>query len=125
MVNANKANVAWNALDLMFPPCVNSGFECRYASLLRPLWRNGVCPPVGTILVNEASRRRRCVRDLNHVRAVGICCVDFLLTVEEHAENNPRPIWGPVGLEGEILLGAGLELDRSEPGAVNTDDEQP
>jgi PKD repeat protein len=73
--------------------------------------------PVGAVL--EVGR----VGDLYDVRAVAVRGVEVVLTVEEHAEHDLRPIRRPVRLEGEVEW-ARLELDQLEPGAVRADDEQ-
>jgi hypothetical protein len=61
------------------------------------LWRNGVYSPVGPV---KGCRRVRRECDLLDAGAVAICRVDAFTAVDKHAENDPRPVWRPVGLDG-------------------------
>jgi hypothetical protein len=40
------------------------------------------------------------------VGAVAICRVDAFPAVDKHAENDPRPVWRPVGLDSEVVSGS-------------------
>src|SRR5438445_7810471 len=57
-----------------------------------------MCPPVRPIKETLEVRRER---DLHEARAVGIGCVDAFPAVDEHAEDNPRPVWSRIGVRPE------------------------